>query len=81
MQAQAAALAAVERIYLPQLRLVEARIARAEDRSGRASVAVRDAIDDLSALAGLADQLGEAQDTSAIAKARRLLDRHRATDG
>ncbi len=93
-----------ERIYLPQLRLIEARIARAQDRSGRAQDSVREAIvearaqgarwlellalielvehntptsEDLSGLAALADQLEEAQDTSAIATARRLLNRHR----
>lgn len=95
-----------ERICLPQLRLIEAAIARGRDEPARADAAIRAAIaearsqgaswlellalidlvehavatsDDLSALATLVDRLDEAQDTSAVARARALLDARRPT--
>jgi hypothetical protein len=90
-----------ERVYLPQLFLVEASIARAAGRSAAAHASVRRAIaearaqeapwlelitllelcktdgatsDDRLALAGLVDRLPEANDTTAVARARALLD-------
>jgi ATP/maltotriose-dependent transcriptional regulator MalT len=89
-----------ERVYLPQLYLLEAAIARARGERTTAEASVRRAIaetraqqapwlelmalidlcendhatpEDRSALAALIDQLPEASDTTAVAKARALI--------
>jgi tetratricopeptide (TPR) repeat protein len=89
-----------ERVYLPQLFLIEAAIARARGRSAIAEASVRRAIDeargqearwpellaltelcehegaksqDRRALAALVDELPEAKDTAAVARARALV--------
>jgi ATP/maltotriose-dependent transcriptional regulator MalT len=95
-----------ERVYLPQLYLMEAAIARARGERKAAEVSVRRAItearaqqapwlelmalidlcendratpEDRSALAALVDQLPEASDTTAVAKARALIDTKRSS--
>jgi DNA-binding winged helix-turn-helix (wHTH) protein/tetratricopeptide (TPR) repeat protein len=95
-----------ERVYLPQLFLIEAAIARARGERTDAEASVRRAIaearaqeapwlelmaqielcerdratpEDRSALAALADQLSDASDTTAVAKARALIDTTKRT--
>jgi ATP/maltotriose-dependent transcriptional regulator MalT len=90
-----------ERVYLPQLFLIEAAIARARGQSATADASVRRAIaeargqearwlellalnelcehdgatpEDRRALAALVDELPEANDTAAVARARALVD-------
>ncbi|MFO1205853.1 MAG: AAA family ATPase [Burkholderiales bacterium] len=93
-----------ERVYLPQLLLIQAAIARARGESAAAHAAARQAVaeartqeapwlelmalvelceydgataEDRYALAALVDQLPEAIDTTAVARARALLDKAR----
>ena len=95
-----------ERVYLPQLFVMQAAIARARGDRAAADAAIRRAIaearaqeapwleltalielcdgrgataKDRRALAALVDQLPEASDTAAVAKARKLLDKTKSS--